>query len=71
VLEIVVVTVTVEAPGAGAAEVAGAELAAAEEIEEEVGTIEEAGAADVGMMRTSLPPMMLLFVLAPLTALFR
>jgi hypothetical protein len=65
VLEIVVVTVTVEAPEAGAAEVAGAELDAAEEIRE------EAGAADVEMIRTSLPPMMLLFVLAPPTALFK
>lgn len=53
VLETVVVTVTVEGPGAGAAEVTGAELAAAEEkegeIEEEMRdevTIDEEAAAD-------------------------
>jgi hypothetical protein len=83
VLEIVVVTVTVEGPGAGAAEVATVEEeeeAAADEeadtIEEadamdEADAIEEAGADDVGMVRTSRPPIMLLFVFEPVTALFK
>lgn len=128
VLEIVVVTVTVEVPGAGAAEVTGAELAATAEEEEETeeetrdevdtgeeaatdeeaamdeeagaaedaaadeeatadeeaGAIEDAAAEEeadamdealvadlVEMLRTSLPPIMLLFEPAALAALFR
>jgi hypothetical protein len=85
VLEIVVVTVTVEGPGAGAAEVARVELVATVEEEEaeeaaadeeagaidEAGAVDEAGTDDVDMVRTSRPPIMLLFVLEPVTALFK
>jgi hypothetical protein len=87
VFEIVVVTVTVEGPGAGAAEVTGAELVAAtdedEVMPEEVATDDEAatedeaaiedemGAAEVEIVLTNRPPMMLELLLAPLTAFFR
>ena len=87
VLEIVVVTVTVEGPGAEAAEVAGAELVAAveedevmreevatdEEVvaEEEVRVAEEVDAAEVEILLINRPPIMLELVLAPLTAFFK
>jgi hypothetical protein len=87
VFEIVVVTVTVEGPGAGAAEVTGTELVAAtredEAIREEVATDDvaaaeeeadatvEMGAAEVEIVLTNRPPMMLELLLAPLTAFFR
>jgi hypothetical protein len=86
VLEIVVVTVTVEGPGAEAAEVAGAELVAAIEedevmrekvatdevvAEEEVRVAEEVNAAEVEILLINRPPMMLELVLAPLTAFFK
>ena len=59
VFEIVVVTVTVEGPGAGAAE------------EEEADATVEMGAAEVEIVLTNRPPMMLELLLAPLTAFFR
>lgn len=87
VFEIVVVTVTVEGPGAGPAEVTGAELVAAtdedevmrEEVatddeattEDEAATEDEVGAAEVEIVLTNRPPMMLELLLAPLTAFFR
>ena len=81
VFEIVVVTVTVEGPGAGAAEVTGAELVAAtdedEVMREEVATDDEAttedemGATEVDIVLINRPPMMLELLLAPLTAFFR
>ena len=87
VFEIVVVTVTVEGPGAGAAEVTGAELVAATEedevmreevatddvaaAEEEADATVEMGAAEVEIVLTNRPPMMLELLLAPLTAFFK